>query len=51
MYYHAHIIFELTVYINFGSTTTQYRTVEHLAFLYGEYSTVCCFDPPTQNSL
>ena len=22
-----------------------------LAVLYGEYSTVCCFDPPTQNSL
>ena len=29
----------------------KYRTVACLAVLYGEYSTVFCFDPPTQNSL
>ena len=35
----------------FSSVTTQYRTVESLAFLFGKYSTVFSLDSHMQNSL
>ena len=34
-----------------GALTSIYITVDTLAVLYDEYSTVFCFDPPTLNSL
>ena len=35
----------------YRTVVTQYRTVDALAILYSEYSTVDYFDLPTQNSL